>query len=68
MEGLVKLDIFNISGQKINTLLAGNLPAGVHSVRWDGKDSRGREVSTGIYVYQIKTESFSKSNRMIMIK
>jgi len=67
-ECFVKLDIFNISGQKINTLFAENLPAGVHSVRWNGKDSRGMEVSTGIYLVKLQMGNTIASHPMVLIK
>ncbi|UCE06074.1 MAG: T9SS type A sorting domain-containing protein [bacterium] len=67
-ESFVKLDIFNISGQKINTLFAENLPAGVHSVRWDGRNSRGMEVPTGIYLAKLQMGKTIASHRMVLIK
>jgi len=67
-EVFVKLYIYNISGQKINTLLAENLPAGAHSVRWDGRDSRGVEVSTGIYLVKLQIDKTIASHRMVLMK
>jgi hypothetical protein len=52
----VTLDIFNIKGQKVNTLINEALPAGKHSVVWDGKDEKGKNVSSGVYFYKLKVD------------
>ncbi|RMF66327.1 MAG: T9SS C-terminal target domain-containing protein [Calditrichaeota bacterium] len=61
--------IYNILGQEIRTLVDKQQPAGVYSVTWDGKDSLGRQVASGIYIYQVKAgEKFRSSRRMLMLK
>ncbi len=64
----VSLEIYNILGQKVVTLLDEKLPAGTHRVTWDGNDSRGRQVSSGIYFYRLKTPDFDASKKMILMK
>ncbi len=64
----VRLDIFNLRGQKIRTLWVGELDAGTHSFVWDGRDDAGRQVSSGMYVYQLRTSRQSISRKMILIK
>jgi len=64
----VNLDIFNILGQKVNTLASGEYPAGNHSVTWDGKNRSGENVSTGIYFYRLSTENFTQTRRMLLLK
>jgi photosystem II stability/assembly factor-like uncharacterized protein len=59
----VRLDIYNILGQRVATIVNNNLPAGEHKVKWDGSDH-----SSGIYFYQLTTDNFSKTNRMVLIK
>ena len=60
----VKLSIYNIKGQKVKQLLINQLSAGEHSVVWDGRDSNGKRVSSGIYFYKLnvngKTEAVKK--------
>lgn len=46
----LKLEIYNLRGQKLKTLASGSLARGTHSFRWDGRDSRGKEVPAGIYL------------------
>ncbi|MCK4695337.1 MAG: T9SS type A sorting domain-containing protein, partial [Candidatus Cloacimonetes bacterium] len=64
----VSLDIYNIKGQKVKSLVHEVLPAGEHSVIWVGRDSNGNPVSSGIYFYKLKTENFQKVKKMILLK
>jgi len=64
----VKIEIFNILGQRVKTLLDEDMRAGVYVVDWDGKDERGTEVSSGIYFYRIKAGDFSDIKRMVLLK
>ena len=66
--GYVTLDIFNISGQKINTLIAKNLSAGVHSVVWYGRDGNGSAVSSGIYFGRLRQNNHMVAHRMVLIR
>jgi hypothetical protein len=52
----VELTIFALSGQTVRTLVSGNMPAGVHAVRWDGRDDSGKRVSSATYFYRLQTE------------
>jgi len=51
--GRTKIIIYNTKGQKVKTLVNEVLPAGAHSVLWDGKDNKGASVSSGIYFYSM---------------
>ena len=53
----VKVDIFNIRGQKVTTLLNESRPAGLNSVIWDGRDSKKSPVSSGVYFYRIESST-----------
>ena len=64
----VNLSVFNISGQKVTTLISSVLPAGTHSVSWDATDSRGRAVATGIYFYRLQSDAFSGVKKMVYLK
>ncbi len=65
----VTLKIFNMLGQEIRTLVNSPQNAGSYTVRWDGKDASGRQVATGIYIFQLKAgESFRLSRTMLMVK
>lgn len=64
----VRLEVFNILGQRVTTLVDGDLPAGQHQVEWDGRNEQGRPVSSGVYFYRVVTDEFYKSKKMMLIK
>lgn len=64
----VKLEIFNIKGQKIVTLEDYEKNAGHHNIVWNGKDSDGSSVSSGIYFYKLETEKYSSVKKMVLMK
>ncbi len=64
----VSLAIYNILGQKVRTLVKDERQNGTMTVSWNGKDDRGREVSSGIYFYQLKAGEFSQTRRMVLLK
>ncbi|NQV19603.1 MAG: T9SS type A sorting domain-containing protein [Armatimonadetes bacterium] len=64
----VNLKVFNIKGQKVKTLLSDQLPAGLHSVVWDGRDNNGISVSSGIYFYKLEVDDFREVRKMILLK
>nr|MBC8414803.1 T9SS type A sorting domain-containing protein [Candidatus Cloacimonadota bacterium] len=60
--------IYNIKGQKVKQIVSGRLSAGRHSVIWNGKDDNGKAVSSGIYFYRMRTDSYDKTKRMVLLK
>ncbi len=66
--GHVSLDVFNILGQRVRTLLDQAMPAGFHRVVFDGRSSSGDELSTGVYLYRLKTDDNVASRKMILMK
>jgi len=64
----VKINIYNIKGQKVKTLINENKQAGVHKIIWDGKDHKQKNVSSGIYFYHIQTNHGTVTRKMLMMK
>ena len=64
----VTLEIFNIRGQKISMLVDDKLSAGYHSAVWNGKDKNDKAVASGIYFYRMRTDSYDKTKRMLLLK
>lgn len=64
----VVLKIYNILGEEIKTLVNNYETAGLKSVVWDGLDSAGNQVSSGIYLYRIQVENFVETKRAVLIK
>jgi len=65
--GNVRLDIFNILGQQIRTLVDGWEDTGMHQVTWDGRDDRGNGVGAGLYLYRLQALGTSISRKMLLI-
>ncbi len=66
--GKVTLTVYNVVGQKIATLINGNVTAGSHTRVWNGKDSAGNQVASGVYFYKLTAEKFSATEKMILMK
>jgi flagellar hook assembly protein FlgD len=64
----VLLDIYNLKGQKVKTLITGNQPEGKHTAVWDGRDDRGSGVGSGVYLYRLKVNESSFQQRMLLLK
>ena len=67
-EGFVSLKIYNTLGQEIRTLVDGTQSSGLYKVIWDGKNRYGQAVPSGVYLYRLETNSFTKTMKMIMMK
>ncbi len=64
----VRIDIYNLQGQKIRTLVNESKPAGSFSVVWDGKTQNGELMASGVYIYRMKADVFEKSRKLLFIK
>ena len=68
LKGIVKLQIFDILGRTVATLVNGIQDAGVYHTTWTGKTSNGITMSSGVYFYRLESGSFSKTERMLLLK
>ena len=66
--GFVSLKIFDIQGKEIISLLNEIKPAGIYKVIFDGRDGNGNNLSSGIYFYTLRTDRFTETKRMILLK
>ncbi|OGC78512.1 MAG: hypothetical protein A2Z27_00160 [candidate division Zixibacteria bacterium RBG_16_50_21] len=64
----VKLEIFNILGQRVKTLVETRQGAGFYTVIWDGKNEAGENVSSGIYFYRLDTEKAKSVKKMVLLR
>jgi subtilisin family serine protease len=64
----VELDIYNLLGQKVRTLFRGTTMLPQIVLRWDGRDDSGRPVSTGVYLYRLKTPTDLFVRKMLLVK
>ncbi|MFC1898632.1 carboxypeptidase regulatory-like domain-containing protein, partial [Candidatus Cloacimonadota bacterium] len=64
----VSLEIFNIKGEKVRTLIQEHLAAQYHNIIWNGKDDAGKQTSSGIYFYKMKAGKYLSTKKMILMK
>ena len=64
----VELAIYNLLGQEVRLLVRRFQPAGSYTVTWDGRDAAGRQVSTGVYLYQLQAGTDVVSRKMVLAK
>ena len=68
LETQVSIDIYNIKGQKVKSLIKEIRTSGNHQVNWNGTDEDGHDVSSGIYLYTLSTSDFFQSKKMIILR
>jgi len=66
-ESYVLIEVYNILGKKITTILDTEMQEGYHIVKWDGRNSTGQKVSAGIYLVRMKVGSFEKTQKMMLL-
>ena len=64
----VRLELFDVNGRLVRTLVGRVFPAGIHRVVWDGRDGSGRSVASGVYLYRLKAEGFEATQRVLLVR
>jgi hypothetical protein len=64
----VKMNIYDLLGKKIRSVLNGTINSGWHSTSWDSKDDLGREVGSGIYIYQLLAGQENQSGKIFLVR
>lgn len=67
-DGQVKIDVFNIQGEKVNTLVNEHQAAGNHTISWDGVNQNGERLPSGIYFYRLNNVEQNEIKKMILLK
>jgi len=67
-DSYVHLDIYNIKGQKVNSLLRDKLSKGRHEVVWNGLSSSNLSAASGVYFYRLKTNDKVLTKKMMLLK
>lgn len=67
-DDFVRLEIYNLLGQKIKTLVNGHKTMGSYSVEWNGKNDFGEEVATGIYLYRFESSEENVKGKVVLLK
>ena len=67
-ESTVHLEVFNISGQRVRSLIQDVLLAGTHRIIWNGRDANGQLVGTGVYILRMQAGEFQQAQRVLLLK
>jgi hypothetical protein len=68
VESVVTLEIFDVSGQRVTTLVDREKRKGYILVNWDGKDMKGNAVSSGVYLYKLSVPKGTLSKKMVLLR
>jgi hypothetical protein len=64
----VSIDVYDVNGRLVQTVLSGQVEAGTHQVSWDGRDSSGSKVARGVYFCRMNAGEFSATEKMVMLQ
>ena len=64
----VELDVYNLDGQRVTTLVSGARGAGSYVVRWDGRDDDGGTLASGVYLYRLETENLVEVRKLLLLR
>lgn len=65
---MAEVDIYNVNGQLVKRLLAKELPAGNYTLRWNGRDERGVQVASGVYLCRLNVGGATTSRKLVLVK
>ena len=68
IDEFAEITIYDLMGRNVKTLISKNQVAGFHSIKWNATNNAGELVSAGMYFYTIKTDNFSKTLKMMLLK
>jgi hypothetical protein len=64
----VRVDIFNLLGQKVRTFVNREQTAGSYTITWDGTSANGQSVATGVYLYRFQAGDHVETKKMLLLK
>lgn len=67
-QSFVRLEIINIAGQRVKTVLSGQFPAGVHTAVWDGSTDDGVAAASGVYFYRLTAGDYQSTRKMVLTR
>jgi hypothetical protein len=67
-QGQVSLDVFDVSGRRVRTLIGGTVPPGCHQVTWDERTESGASVTTGVYFLRMKAGDFVATRKVVILR
>lgn len=67
-DGPVALTVYNLSGQRVATLVDGVRTAGAYAARWDGRDDQGRALASGVYLYRLRAGRHIETRKLLLLQ
>ena len=67
-EAFVTLDVLDLTGQRVRSLVTGHRQAGANRTLWDGTDDRGYDVGTGIYMMRLRAGPHRAVRKMLILR
>ena len=67
-EGGVSLSVFNLAGQQIRHLVRDLRAPGVYQSVWDGRDERGLEMASGVYIYRLQVGDLIEARKLLLLR
>ncbi|MBI2426246.1 MAG: T9SS type A sorting domain-containing protein, partial [Candidatus Kerfeldbacteria bacterium] len=67
-EGLCTVNVYDVAGRKVKTILESTLSTGTYTVTWDGTDASGRACASGMYTVSLESAGTSIQRRAVMLK
>ncbi|HDR91033.1 MAG TPA: T9SS type A sorting domain-containing protein, partial [candidate division Zixibacteria bacterium] len=64
----IRVEVFDLLGKRVTTLVEDKLDVGHHRVVWNGRDDSGRDLPSGVYLYRIVADDFEQTRKMTLIK
>lgn len=64
--GYLTVDVYSIAGRRVRRLVEGNVPSGAREVSWDGRDSEGRPVASGVYLYGVELNGERRTGKVVL--
>lgn len=66
--GHIELDMYDLNGRLVRTLLAGSFNAGLHDAVWNGRDDAGQQTASGVYLVRLRGNGFVETQRVALVK
>jgi Zn-dependent metalloprotease len=67
-DGPVSITVYDVTGREVRVLVNETKQAGMHSASWDGTDSQGQSLASGVYFYRLEAAGFTQTRRMALVK
>jgi hypothetical protein len=67
-DGPARLSVYNLTGQKVATIVDGSLAAGHHQLRWDSRADDGRHLALGVYFYRLEALQSTRTGKLLLLR